>query len=100
MIAVAIIFIILGIAIKHGKMYSLIAGYNTMPKAEQQKIDIAAIATVLRNALFGMAGIMIFGLLLAEWFKTPVVENIGFYGALILGIPYLLIGANSKKYRL
>jgi hypothetical protein len=32
MITVAIIFIVLGILTKYGKMHSLIAGYNTMSK--------------------------------------------------------------------
>lgn len=36
MIGVAILFIVLGILIKYGKMYWLIAGYNTMPKEEKK----------------------------------------------------------------
>ena len=45
MILTAIIFIILGIIIKYGKMYWLIAGYNTMPKEEKEKYDIEGIAS-------------------------------------------------------
>jgi hypothetical protein len=36
-VTVAVIFIILGILIKYGKLYVLIAGYNTMSKEEQKK---------------------------------------------------------------
>ena len=43
MIGVAILFIVLGILIKYGKMYFLIAGYNTMPKEEKEKYNIEGI---------------------------------------------------------
>ena len=49
MILTAIIFIILGILIKYGKMYFLIAGYNTMSKKEKEKYDIKGIATVFKK---------------------------------------------------
>ncbi len=52
LIIVSIIFIALGIAIKYGKLYFLIAGYNTMPKEKQDNYDIAGIASVFRNAMF------------------------------------------------
>jgi len=100
MIAVAILFIILGILIKYGKLYFLMAGYNTMPKEEKAKVDVDGIATVFRNAMFGMAIIMIIGYFAARWFANPEIENIAFYTALILGIPYLLIRSNSKKYKI
>lgn len=45
-VTVAVIFIILGILIKYGKLYVLIAGYNTMSKEEQKKVDIQGIASV------------------------------------------------------
>ena len=35
MIGIAILFIVLGILIKYGKMYFLIAGYNTRSKEEK-----------------------------------------------------------------
>lgn len=98
-IGIAIFFIILGIIIKYGKMYFLIAGYNTMPKEERVKINITSIATVFRNAMFGMALIMIIGYFLADCLQNPDIENFAFYGALIIGIPYLLIKSNSKKFK-
>ncbi|HET7360501.1 MAG TPA: DUF3784 domain-containing protein, partial [Salinimicrobium sp.] len=99
MIAIAVLFIILGILIKYGKMYFLIAGYNTMPKKEKEKYDISGIATVFRNTMFGMALIIIIGYFLADWFKNPDIENITFYGAILIGLPYLLIKSNSSKYK-
>src|SRR5690554_1929690 len=98
MIAIAIIFIICGILIKHGKMYFLLAGYNTMPKKEKEKYDISGIATVFRNTMFGMALIIIIGYFVAKWLNNPDIENVAAFGSIMVGLPYLLIKSNSKKY--
>jgi hypothetical protein len=100
MIGIAILFIILGILIKYGKMYFLIAGYNTMSKEEKEKVDVKGIATVFRNTMFGMALIIITGYFFAKKFENPNIENITFFGAILIGLPYLLIKSNSKKYKL
>ena len=96
MIGIAVFFIILGIIIKYGKMYFLIAGYNTMPKEERVKFNADGIATVFRNAMFGMAIIMI----IANWLNNPDIEYITFCGAILIGIPYLLIKSNSDKFKI
>ena len=81
-------------------MYFLIAGYNTMSKEKKEKVDIKGIATVFRNAMFGMATIMILGYFMSEKLENPNIQSVTFFGALMIGIPYLLIKSNSKKYRL
>lgn len=98
-ITVALIFIVLGILIKYGKQYWLIAGYNTMPKEKQEQLDIKGIANVFRNAMFGMAIIMILGYVIAMVFERPDIEKYAVFAALIIGIPYLLISSNSRKFK-
>ena len=100
MIIVAILFILLGVLIKYAKMYFLIAGYNTMSKVEKSKYDVDGIATVFRNAMFGMAFVMIVGHFIAKWADNPQIEIISMFGAIITGLPYLLIKTNSKKYKI
>ncbi|MCK0157907.1 DUF3784 domain-containing protein [Cellulophaga sp. F20128] len=100
MIVAAIIFIILGILIKYGKMYWLIAGYNTMPKEEKEKYNIEGIANLFRNVMFGMALIIISGYLIAELTENPNIQNYAFWTSMIIGIPYLLIKSNSNKYKI
>lgn len=100
MIGVAILFIILGALIKYGKMYFLIAGYNTMAKSEKAKYNIEGIATLFRNAMFGMALIIIIGHFLSKWLENPKIELISMFVALLIGIPYLLFKANSEKYKI
>jgi hypothetical protein len=99
MIVAAIIFIVLGILIKYGKMYFLIAGYNTMPKEEKEKYDIEGIASVFRNAMFGMALVIIAGYFIAKLIENPNIQNYAFWTSIIIGITYLLIESNSKKHK-
>lgn len=99
MIGVAIIFVILGILIKYGKMYWLIAGYNTMSIEEKEKYNIEGIANVFRNVMFGMALVIVLGYFIAEYTENQNIKNYAFWASMIVGIPYLLIRSNSKKYK-
>lgn len=78
MIALALFLVFLGILIKYGKMYFLLAGYNTLPTEEKGKYDIEGIASVFRNTMFGMALILLAGHFVAEWLDNPDIENIHF----------------------
>jgi hypothetical protein len=100
MIFVALLFIILGILVKHAKMYFLIAGYNTMSSEKKAEIDIKKLANLLKNVFFGMAFLMIIGYIISKLLENPMIENIAFFGAILIGIPYLLVTSNSDKYKL
>jgi hypothetical protein len=99
MIAIAVLFILLGILIKYGKMYFLLAGYNTMTQEEKEKYDIERLASLFRNVLFGMAALIIIGYLLWKWTGVLGYQTYFTFGALILGVPYLLIKSNTKAYK-
>ncbi len=99
MLITAILFIAFGILIKYGKMYFLIAGYNTMSKEEREKYDIEGIATVFKNVMFGMAFIIILGDLVGELTENNNLVNYSFWTAMATGIPYLLFKSNSKRYK-
>lgn len=97
MIIIAFLFIILGILIKYGKMYFLIAGYNTMSKEEKEKYDIEGIATVFRNGMIGIGLIVIVGYVIAYLTNNESFKEYFFLASMIIGVPYLLIQSNSKK---
>lgn len=99
MLSAALVFIVLGILVKYGNMYFLIAGYNTMSKKKKAQYDINGIAAVFGNVFFGMALIIISGHLISQWLDNPDIEDIAFLGSLLIGIPYLLIKSNSDKYK-
>lgn len=100
MFETAILFVILGILIKYGKMYFLIAGYNTLPAKKKATYDIDGIATIFRNTMFGMALIIISGYFAADLYDNSDIENIAFFGSLLVGLPYLLLKTNSDKYKI
>ena len=70
-----------------------------MSKEKQKTYDCEGIANVFRNAIFGMALIICIGYGLLKWVGHTTIEVYGIFGALILGIPYLLIVSNSKLYK-
>ena len=49
-------FITLGILFGKGKGLSLIAGYNTLPREEQEKYDTKALARCMGKMMFALAG--------------------------------------------
>lgn len=97
MILTAIILIASGILVKYFKMYFLIAGYNT--KLKKAKYDIKSIAHIFGITLI-IIGILIFvGWFIGDLTHTPLVAQITFYISLLIGIPFILIKVNSKKYK-
>lgn len=99
MILVAAIFIVLGILIKHARMYFLIAGYNTMSKEDKAKYKIKELATFFRNVMFGMAFINILGYFIETWLGFEKAGIYSLFISMAIGIPYLLIVSNSKRFK-
>lgn len=96
---VALFFIVIGVLIKYGKMYFLIAGYNTMSTKQQAEYNIKKIATLFRNVMFGMAAIIIVGFVVNLWIIDQIVETLTILVAVFVGVPYLLVKTNSKDYK-
>jgi len=100
MILISLIIILIGVLVKYGKMYFLIAGYNSMSADKKTEFDIEKIATVLKNVLFGMALLIIIGYFVSKALEIQMIENIALFGAILIGIPYLLVKSNSDKYKI
>ena len=64
-IIVGLSFIGIGLAVHVFKMYFLIAGYNTMPKEQQEKVDVKGLGRMMgiysyiNGAIFIIAGILL-----------------------------------------
>lgn len=99
MLYIAGLFFILGVLVKYGKLYFLLAGYNTLSKEEKEKYNIAKIASVFRNAVFLMAGMIVLGYFMGVWFDNPKIEKITFFIAILFGLPYLLITSNLDTFK-
>lgn len=99
MIFIAILFLVLGALVKYGKMYFLIAGYNTMSSLEKDKTNVEEIANVFRNAMFGMALVILSGYMVSKFTGDPSIQSTVFMGAIFIGLTYLLIASNLKKHK-
>jgi Domain of unknown function (DUF3784) len=75
--------IIVGFLVK--KFPDLIAGYNTLPAKEKEKVDITGLSTMMRNNLIIMG--------VAVGISTPIFTLLGLeqYGTLAI-LPIILIG--------
>lgn len=70
-IFIFITMVALGVIIKYGKQYWLIAGYNTMPKEKQKNVDIAGLANFMGNCFFALGVIVLAGLLVSSrWYPN------------------------------
>lgn len=58
------------------------------------------IATLMRNVLFAMAFIMAIGFFVGNSLNNQDIEMFFMLGAFLIGTPYLLIKANSNKYKI
>lgn len=74
-IYIGLFLILLGIVVKHFKLYFLIAGYNTMGKADQKKVNIEKVATLLRNVLIFMGTSMILLGFASSYMENPEIAS-------------------------
>ena len=96
---IAAVFVILGVAIKYGKMYFLIAGYNTMSKEEKAMINIGRVAILFRNVLFTMALVLVAGNLIIPGFDIPSLLPIVTTATILTGVIFLVVKSNSRDYK-
>lgn len=97
MIGIAILFLVLGAVVKYGKWYFLIAGYNTMSATEKERVNVEAVANVFRNAMFGMALVILSGYIASKFTNDPSIQHTVLFAAIFIGVPYLIIASNLKK---
>ena len=96
---IGLIFIVIGVAIKYGKLYYLIAGYNTMTEEEKANYNIEKVANLFMWVMVYMGLLMIFGAVLQKCLAIESAQETTFWVSLITGLPYLLIRSNSKDYK-
>ena len=88
--------IILGLLIK--RFPNLLAGYNTMTKEQQRKVDIKGITSVIRTCLIVAGYIIIIGSLMSILFNINKVAIYLIPVSIIVFFPYLLIKAQKHNH--
>ena len=87
------LIIILGLLIR--RFPNLLAGYNTMTKEEQKKIDIKGLTSVIRACLIVIGSIIIIGSLVSTFFNINKVSIYLIPVSIIVIFPYLLLKVNK-----
>ena len=98
-LAIAVLFIVLGIVFASGKGANLIAGYNTASPEEKAKIDEKKLLKAMSVFMFVLAGCFIVSAS-SEIFHLKLLIWIGqalFVAALIAGIIYMNKKDRFKK---
>jgi hypothetical protein len=90
-IFVVLLLVGIGCAIKYGKAYWLISGYNTMPEEKKKNVDAAGLGRLIGNSLFAIAVIIaisttLFVLNLTVWALATLA-------LLLPGIIYMVVRA-------
>jgi hypothetical protein len=96
---IGIVFIIIGLLIKYGKMYFLIAGLNTMNHKQRAEYNIEKIGTLFRNVLGFMGIFMIIGNFLTSHFGNYLFDLFFILVPVITGCIILIYKSNSDEYK-
>ena len=98
-LAIAVLFLILGIVFAVGKGANLIAGYNTASPEEKAKIDEKKLLKAMSVLMFVLAGCFMISAS-SEIFKIKMLIWLGqalFVVALIVGLIYINTKTKIKK---
>ena len=98
-IFIGIFLIILGVVVKHFKLYFLIAGYNTLSKADKEKVNIEKVATLLRNVMIFMGSSLILLGLTTTYTQNIEIVDYLFFPIVVGSVIYLIVKSNSKAYK-
>ena len=93
------IFILLGLLVRFTPLRNYITPFNMLPKADKDKIYFIKMGTFVGNSLI-LAGVMfILTHFIAIWLNKPEINDYGMYATIAIMIPYTLIKASSKEYK-
>ncbi len=99
MVAMAVLFLVLGLVFRSGRGAALIAGYNTASQKEKDTIDEKKLCRYTGNLMFILAGCQMF-FVFSVLFETKMLLWIGVIAFLISvvgGVVFLNTGDRLKK---
>jgi len=89
--------ILIGIAIRHLKLYNWIAGYNTMSPGDRANFNIERFASMMRNVFLIMGLFIILGAVISIHFKNEIPGLLFFFISIVSGLSYLVIRGQKLK---
>lgn len=101
---VGVMMIGIGFFVKHRPNY--IAGYNTMPEAQKENVDIDGLSTFMQRGLIIIGLTIIIGGHIFKWIGLPFFADFIIKQSMIVGVAVIIIYAqkydhnSSKKSKL
>lgn len=93
MLMLMLLFIFLSVILYQGKGSALIAGYNTLPKEEQEKYDAVALGKFMGKSMFAISAVIglwaVAGYYMIEW-----LFHVG-TGLMVLIVIFMVAYANT-----
>ncbi len=90
----AALLLVLGLLVHVFKLHFLISGYNTMPKARREKVNIRAVARLIGLWSYANAAVLaVAGILVALGVQVPMAVPLGFFG-----ITTVLLLIRAQRY--
>ena len=93
MVLVSLLFVVLGILIKHFRWYWLISGYNTMPAEKKKNVDTHGLGNFIGSSMYVIAVILLLGGLLNHMGYWWGMMGTLFF--MMLFFIYILVGAQK-----
>jgi len=96
---IVVLFVVLGIVFRRGKASFLIAGYNTMTRAEKAKIDEKKLCRFVSGLMFVLAACWLV-VAMSEVFHRLWLLWLGLgllFAAILVAVVYLNTGDHIKK---
>ncbi|PKP43609.1 MAG: hypothetical protein CVT95_12040 [Bacteroidetes bacterium HGW-Bacteroidetes-12] len=96
---IAVGFLLLGILIKFGKMYFLIAGLNTMTDDQRSDYNLQKIGNLILSVCIVMSAITALGYFVGIWLENEYVEFIFLTIGVLFGLVVIRVKINSEGYK-
>ena len=95
-----VFLIVIGFVLTRWDWMQVIANYLSLSADDKVQYDVNKLAVLFRNVLLFMGATMISGELLAGFLSEEMVNSVFLWGAIITGVSYFTLKANSIGYRL
>lgn len=90
----AVMFVVLGVLIKHLKCYWLISGYNTMSAERKKNVDVVGLANLIGYYCYFLAALFVVAWLFGQLeYHTPMLAVF-----IIMGISAIFLIIRAQKY--
>lgn len=96
---VAIVLFVLGVLIKFGRLYFLIAGLNTMSDDERADYNLPKIGNLFFAVCSGMSAIIVIGYLVGKCIDNDYIEFAFLISGILFGLVVILVKINSSSYK-